>query len=489
MSEGPDNATLDPWAGARHSMLRLERSAVGISLNWIVGASLLGGAVALFIVLGALLNVSRTRLGESFRWTQHGDAILLHLDGIQQSVFQGEANARAFALDSDPANIAAVDAAREHWRGDAAALRGLVSDNAMQGQRLGEIHALAEARFARLEWFVHLDDAARAAALDQHSPGNARLRAQQKRLSDTIGARLKAFRGTEIALLEQRRAVAERGTELLNYLAIGVALLAPLCAFAGFYLLFRERHRRHARELQVELIHTQRLALMGETASMLAHEVNQPLAAATNYLSALNRMINTPGAAQPEKVREASRKAGEQIARAVTIVQRLRNFIAKQDSERTIESPSLLAHDAVALFGTLGMSAQLKTHIEPGLPALLIDRVQIQQVIVNLLRNALEAMQHSEKRELDLNVIAAKDGMVQFCLRDTGTGLSRDVAEKLFRPFTSTKPGGMGVGLSICQKIITNHGGRIWAVPADGGGTLFCFTLPGAEPEAVAAAA
>ena len=238
----------------------------------------------------------------------------------------------------------------------------------------------------------------------------------------------------------------------------------------------------------MELIHTQRLALMGETASMLAHEVNQPLAAATNYLAAVNRMAANPDGARPDKLKDAVQKTAEQIGRAVTIVQRLRNFIGKRDSERAAESPALLVADAVALYGTLGSGVRLQTQVAAGLPNLLVDRVQIQQVLVNLMRNALEAMQDSAQRELELDVAAGGRDMVQFRLRDTGPGLPQEVAEKLFRPFVSTKAGGMGVGLSICQKIVTDHGGRIWAEAGPGGGTVFCFALPELHNEAAQAA-
>ncbi len=474
---------LDHWADARSSMRQFERATTRVSLSWFGGASLLAVAVALFIALGTMLNISLTRLSDSFAWTQHGDAILLRVVDIQQNVFEAEANVRAFALNPDSANVAALAAAHRQWRADEAALRGLVSDNAAQQQRLDEIYRLVEARFARLEWFVRQDPAARAALVA--APGAAR--AEQKRLSAKIAAHLTAFRAIEIGLLNERRAFAERDSTLLNYLSISLALLAPLCGVAGFYLLFQERQRRHARELQMELIHTQRLALMGETASMLAHEVNQPLAAATNYLSVVNRLaMGMDGA---ERLRETAQKAAEQIARAVNIVQRLRNFIAKRDSERASESAALVVAEAVSLFGTLRTTVRLKTEVAPGLPNLYIDRVQIEQVLVNLLRNALEAMQASERRELDLSVSAAPGGMVQFALRDTGPGLAKEVAERLFRPFVSTKPDGMGVGLSICRKIVSDHGGRIWAVPAEGGGTVFAFTLPGYYGDAAAAAA
>ncbi|HEX4301315.1 MAG TPA: ATP-binding protein [Rhizomicrobium sp.] len=476
---------LDHWADARSSMQQFERAATRVSLPWFGGASLLAVAVVLFITLGVLLDLSRTRLSDSFAWTRHGDAILLRLVDIRQSVAQAEANARAFALIPDPANVAALTAAQREWRTDEAALRALVSDNPAQQQRLDQIYGLVEARFARLEWFVRLDAAARAAIVAM--PADRPSRTQQRRLSAQITTRLAAFRAVEIGLLDERRAFAERDSTILDYLSIALALLAPLCGVAGFYLLFQERHRRHARELQMELIHTQRLALMGETASMLAHEVNQPLAAATNYLSVVNRLA--AGTGGTEKLRETAQKAAEQINRAVSIVQRLRNFIAKRDSERASESAALVVAEAVSLFGTLRTTIRLRTDIAPGLPNLYIDRVQIEQVLVNLLRNALEAMQASERRELDLSVSAVAGGMVQFALRDTGPGLPREVAERLFRPFVSTKPDGMGVGLSICRKIVSDHGGRIWAMPAEGGGTVFAFTLPGHDGDTAAEAA
>jgi two-component system sensor kinase FixL len=477
---------LDLWAGARNSMRRFERSAVRISMNWLIGAGLLAASVVLFIVLGVLLNVNLVRLRENFHWTQHADAILFRLDSVQQNLFQGEASTRAFALTADKGNLTTLAAAQARWRKDEKELRALVADNAAQQHSLDALYPVVEARFGRLQWFVHLDPAARAAAIVTAAKYSEAIRAQQNRISADITARLTEFREKELALLQDRRAVAESNSTTLNYTEIAIALLAPLCGLAGFILLFREYHLRRSQEVRMELIHTQRLALMGETASMLAHEVNQPLAAATNYLAAVNRMAGNPDAA--DRLKDAVQKTADQIGRAVTIVQRLRNFIGKRDSERFAESPALLVADAVALYGTLGSPVRLQTHVAPSLPNLLIDRVQIQQVLVNLMRNALEAMQHSERRELELDVAAGGRDMIQFRLRDTGPGLPQEVAEKLFRPFVSTKAGGMGVGLSICQKIVTDHGGRIWAEAGPGGGTVFCFALPELHDEAAEAA-
>ncbi len=479
----------DLWAGARNSLRRFERSAVRISPSWLAGASLLAASAVLFIGLGVLLHINLVRLRESFQSTQHADAILFRIDGIQQSLFRAESATRAFALTADKSNIAELDAARALWRGQEKSLRLLVADNAGQQRRLDLLYPVVETTFARQEWFVHLAPAIRDAAIALAMKSSNAVRTRQRRVAVAIAGRLEAFREAELKLLQDQRAFAERDSTALNYAQIITALLAPACSLAGFFLLFREYHRRRAAEVRMELIHTQRLALMGETASMLAHEVNQPLAAATNYLAAVNRMANNPDPARREKLTDAVQKTAEQIGRAVTIVQRLRNFIGKRDSERAIESPALLVTDAVALYATLGGAARLQTHVAPGLPKLLIDRVQIQQVLVNLLRNALEAMQHSERRELDLDVAAGGRGMVQFRLRDSGPGLPREVAEKLFRPFVSTKADGMGVGLSICQKIVSDHGGRIWAEAAPDGGTVFCFSLPELHDEAPAEAA
>ena len=259
---------LDSWAVARNSMRRFERTAVRISMNWLIGAGLLAASVVLFIVLGILLNVNLVRLRENFRWTQHADAILFRLDSIQQSLFQGEASTRAFALTADKSNLTILGAAQTRWRKDEKELRALVADNAAQQHRLDLLYPVVETRFERLHWFVHLDPAARAAAIATAAKYSEAIRAQQNRISADITARLTAFREKELALLQDRRAVAESNSATLNYTEIAIALLAPLCGLAGFILLFREYHRRRSREVRMELIHTQRLALMGETASM-----------------------------------------------------------------------------------------------------------------------------------------------------------------------------------------------------------------------------
>jgi C4-dicarboxylate-specific signal transduction histidine kinase len=245
--------------------------------------------------------------------------------------------------------------------------------------------------------------------------------------------------------------------------------------------LLRERSEHRVREMRTELMHSQRLTLMGQTASMLAHELNQPLAAATNYLAALRRLAAGSGSDAAARMEEVAQKAVAQMQRAGGIVKRLRGFIDKRDTERSRESPATLVNDAVMLLGTLDDSMTLQTLVEPTVPDILVDRIQLQQVLVNLLRNAIEAMRDSARRVLTLRVLSISPHMVEISLQDTGPGLAKEVAQRLFQPFVTSKKEGMGVGLSICHSIVTDHGGTIWAEPAPGGGTLFRFTLPTAD--------
>jgi two-component system sensor kinase FixL len=179
-----------------------------------------------------------------------------------------------------------------------------------------------------------------------------------------------------------------------------------------------------------------------------------------------------------EKAGEMLKKASAQVYRAGEIVGRLRRFIGKQETGRGPEDVETLITDAVSLLGTLGAAARLKTEIAQDLPIVLVDRVQIEQVLVNLSRNSLEAMVGRERRDLKITAIRQDPGMVRFSVFDTGPGLPEAVSKQLFKPFVSTKPEGMGVGLSICRAILLDHGGKIWTEPNPEGGTVFHFTVP-----------
>lgn len=241
------------------------------------------------------------------------------------------------------------------------------------------------------------------------------------------------------------------------------------------------------RDVQSELFHVQRLTELGQLVSALVHEVNQPLAAIGNYSAAGKRLLT---AGQVAAAGAALQKITEQTERAHQIIQRLRNFVRKSDGDQRTEHLPTLIQEAVALVmaSLREQRLALETRLDPRAVRVTADRVQVQQVLFNLLRNAVEAMEHAPRREVVITAALAEEGMVEVGVADTGSGLSPEVRASLFRPFVTTKDGGMGVGLSVCRSIVEAHGGRMWAEDNPGGGTLFRFTLPYApETDAVAA--
>ena len=222
---------------------------------------------------------------------------------------------------------------------------------------------------------------------------------------------------------------------------------------------------------------------MGEMASALAHELNQPLAAISNYMKGSRRLLvgsvdpNTP------KIESALDRASEQALRAGQIIRRLRDFVSRGESEKRVESLSKLIEEAGALglAGAREQNVQLRFSLDPKADLVLADRVQIQQVLVNLFRNALEAMARTQRRELTVANSRAGDDMIEIEVSDTGSGFQDDVLPNLFQTFFTTKETGMGVGLSISRSIIEAHGGRMWAESNASGGATFRFTLPAAD--------
>jgi two-component system, LuxR family, sensor kinase FixL len=279
------------------------------------------------------------------------------------------------------------------------------------------------------------------------------------------------------------------GTTFPMHLSIGEMQSGGVPYFTGFVHDLTEHQQTQARvqELQSELVHVSRLSAMGEMASALAHELNQPLAAISNYMKGSRRLLTASSDPNRSKIENALDRAAEQALRAGQIIRRLRDFVSRGESEKRVESLSKLIEEAGALglTGAREQGVKLRFGLDPEHDLVLVDRVQIQQVLVNLFRNALEAMAQTPQRELTASNTKAADDMIEVEVSDTGSGFHDDVKSNLFQTFFTTKETGMGVGLSISRSIVEAHGGRMWAEANSSGGATFRFTLPAASSESV----
>jgi two-component system sensor kinase FixL len=274
-------------------------------------------------------------------------------------------------------------------------------------------------------------------------------------------------------------------------LAVGEMRSGGQRYFTGFIRDLTERQRTEARlqELQSELVHMSRFTALGEMASTLAHEINQPLTAIANYLKGCRRLLEQSKDEHAAMLREAVNQAAEQALRAGRVIRHLREFVSRGESGRHIESlPKLIEEaSALALVGAKEKGVRVSYRFDEEADLVLADRIQIQQVLLNLIRNAIEAMQDAPRRELVVATAAFEnDGMVEISVSDTGTGIAPEIAEQLFQPFVTTKKNGMGVGLSICRTIVESHGGKIWVESTPGEGTTFRFTLRAVKEEELA---
>jgi two-component system sensor kinase FixL len=272
------------------------------------------------------------------------------------------------------------------------------------------------------------------------------------------------------------------GSTFPMHLTVGEMRSGQSRYFTGFVRDLTERRATETQlhELQVNLFHVSRLSALGEMASSLAHELNQPLAAINNYLKGCRRLLESSAHLSDETIKDALDKAADQALRAGEIIRRLRDFVSRRENDKTIlPVPRLIeAASALALVGIREQGVLVRVRIDPSVQFVLADGVQIQQVLVNLIRNALEAMQGSARRELDIGVQPTDQAMTEITVSDTGPGIAPEILPRLFESFVTTKEAGMGVGLSISKTIIEAHGGRLWVEANPEGGTIFKFTLP-----------
>ena len=272
------------------------------------------------------------------------------------------------------------------------------------------------------------------------------------------------------------------GTQFPIDLKIGEARIGDHFLFTAFIRDLTEQQRSELRmqEMQSELVHFSRLSAVGTMASALAHELNQPLTAVANYLEASRDLIESPDPETREILREALTEAARQAVRAGEIVRKLRSYVSRGEVDaRPLRLSPLLA-DAIALSKLSRDLADIpiKLDQDEDTDQVTGDPIQIQQVVINLIRNAMDALSNTQDARITVRVFLADEpGFVAVEVCDNGPGLTQELRENIFKPFATTKSQGMGLGLSICQTIVEAHGGTIRAITPPEGGTCFRFTL------------
>ena len=251
----------------------------------------------------------------------------------------------------------------------------------------------------------------------------------------------------------------------------------------------RRKAEAQARKHQAELAHVARVSLAGEMAAGLAHELSQPLTAITAYARGCLRMLAGP-ASEPALLHEGLGEVVQQSERAGDVLDRLREFVRGGEYRRVVTEVKPLIDAAVSLtrMDAEQQAVAVAARIEPGLPAVLADRIQIEQVLLNLLRNAMDAMEgaHTERRSIVVTARRKSRHAIEVAVADSGPGIAAEVTEAIFEPFVTTKPRGMGMGLSISHSIVESHGGSLRVTPNLPSGAIFVFDLPTAGAEASA---
>ena len=236
----------------------------------------------------------------------------------------------------------------------------------------------------------------------------------------------------------------------------------------------------HLQQVQADLIHVSRLSAMGTLASTIAHELNQPLLAIANYVRGCRRLADRIHVDLRQEFTEALTAADHSATRAGEIVRRLRNLVSRGDVARLPEDLPTLINEAcgIAMLDASTLGIVYQTHFDTNAQVVLVDRIQVQQVIINLVRNAVESLAGAKQRAILIETFARPQGFFEIAIHDSGPGLDAAGQAQLFKPFTTSKRGGMGIGLSISRTIVEAHGGHIWYEPGFSGGATFRFTLP-----------
>ncbi|ABD90149.1 sensor histidine kinase [Rhodopseudomonas palustris] len=448
-------------------------------------AWLLAAALAMCVVATVALAYSLMQIRDNSSWVRHTNDVLRLIAGIERAVLQAESGERGYLLTHVGEYREAYENAKAALPHAIDELATVIGDNDEQQHNLATVRSSIEMRLAQLQRVVELaqDDLQTSLAILEQ--------ARVDLLTQRIEQGLSTMTKLEQALLKERQRNFERSNFTAAAVATCLVILALASGCVGAFLIERQRTmaRQQAsdnrlRELQTELLHVARLGTMGEMSAALAHELNQPLAAIANYLKGSRRLLQDSSDKSAERIRNALDKAAEQALRAGEVIQRLRQFVSRGETEKSNERLDRIVDDALALALVVAKdrAVAVSLSLDPSAQHVLVDKVQIQQLLLNLIRNALEAMEHQTPRELKISSTRCDDGMIEVTVADNGPGIDPELADRLFLPFMTTKSTGMGVGLSLCRTIVTAHGGGIQAEPQPGGGTAFRFTIPGAAP-------
>jgi two-component system sensor kinase FixL len=273
------------------------------------------------------------------------------------------------------------------------------------------------------------------------------------------------------------------GSAFAMEIAVGEASDGDKPLLIGFIrdITGRPGTEQRLEQLQAELLRVSRLDAMGQMTLAIAHELNQPLAAISNYVNAIKHGLGAKKLT-PDRMRTAQdliEKASAQSLRAAAIVKGLRAFVEKRPLRRESADLGQIVEESLVLAFVKPVSSGVRVtlNLDRGLRLMPVDRVQIQQLLFNLIRNSLEAMQSVQRRELTLATRRVPGNFAEVTVQDSGPGLDETLVKNLFKPFVTSKADGMGVGLVICQSIVEAHGGRIWLAQSDAGGTIFRFRL------------
>jgi two-component system sensor histidine kinase DctS len=311
---------------------------------------------------------------------------------------------------------------------------------------------------------------------------------------EQIEAAFRAARAPEAGPAGFEIRLMRRGGEMFDALVYEAPLIDAEGRQTGWMgsildITERKRARELYRQQEEKLAATARLVTVGEMASTMAHELNQPLSAIASYITGSLNLLQDGEAGRGE-VQEALRKAVQQTQRAGRIIRRVHDFVRKSEPIRTAVRVNSVVEEAVGFADAEARKRRVRivSRLAEDDPEVQADPLLLQQVVLNLVRNAMDAMAGTPlaEREIRVSTQAGPEG-VTVAISDRGCGIPLELRDKLFEPFFTTKPEGMGMGLNICRSIMELHRGRVWAEPNPGGGTVFSFSLPVDAPAASAA--